>query len=299
MQRKRYKETEVLKEEYIQMPKWLFNDEFSKLSNDGKVLYSVLRDRHRLSLANKWVNENGEIYFLFSRENMADMLGCSIKSAIKYFKELLKFNLVEETRQGINKPNIIYLLDVTFENQLTGKIYNSRHVKSTSLDMYNLQCNKNDSINNDSSKNDYISYMAIKNSPNANYTSKEEFLNQLNRITDKSYKLVVNALSDFYTSFTTWNSGYNHYIIEDDKLAEYVNVIYDIFNHLGEYYTFSNNYGIIERYNKWYFSTNPRHNIKNFAKIKTFNLFLVTQLKDYVDQECYFEADGEIKDYFD
>ena len=98
MERKRFRKEEVLKEDYIQMPKWLFNEEFKSLSNDGKVLYSVLRDRHRLSVANNWVNENGEIYFLFSRENMSEMLNCNIKSAIKYFKELLKFNLVEEKR---------------------------------------------------------------------------------------------------------------------------------------------------------------------------------------------------------
>ena len=47
MERKRFRKEEVLKEDYIQMPKWLFNEEFKSLSNDGKVLYSVLRDRHR------------------------------------------------------------------------------------------------------------------------------------------------------------------------------------------------------------------------------------------------------------
>ena len=175
MERKRFTKEEVLKEDYIQMPKWLFNEEFKSLSNDGKVLYSVLRDRHRLSLSNNWVNDKNEIYFLFSRENMAEMLNCNIKSAIKYFKELLKFNLVEEKRQGINKPNIIYLLDVSFENQLTGKIYTSRDVKNTTQDMYNLQCNKNDS-----SKNDIIKNEKSYNTHGEPVTSVNNFYNTFN-----------------------------------------------------------------------------------------------------------------------
>ena len=182
MERKRFRKEKVLKEDYIQMPKWLFNEEFKSLSNDGKVLYSVLRDRHRLSVSNKWIDEKGEIYFLFSRENMAEMLNCNIKSAIKYFKELIKFNLVEEKGQGINKPNIIYLLDVSFENQLTGKIYTSRDVKNTTQDMTNLQCNKNDFNNNDFSKNEksYNTHDKIVTSVNNFYKTFNDLILQFN-----------------------------------------------------------------------------------------------------------------------
>ena len=187
MERKRFRKEEVLKEDYIQMPKWLFNEEFKSLSNDGKVLYSVLRDRHRLSVANNWVNENGEIYFLFSRENMSEMLNCNIKSAIKYFKELLKFNLVEEKRQGINKPNIIYLLDVSFENQLTGKIYTSRDVKNTTQDLYNLQCNKNDFNNNDFSKNEksYNTVNELTDVKNNFYINFSSLIKHINEVMEK------------------------------------------------------------------------------------------------------------------
>ena len=182
MERKRFKKEEVIKKDYIQMPKWLFNEEFKNLSNDGKVLYSVLMDRHRLSVANNWVNDIGEVYFLFTRENMAEMLNCNIKSAIKYFKELVKFNLVEEKRQGINKPNIIYLLDVSFENQLTGKIYTSRDVKDTTQDLYNLQCNKNDSSKNDIIKNEksYNTHDEIVTSVNNYYKTFNNLIDHIN-----------------------------------------------------------------------------------------------------------------------
>ena len=93
MERKRFTKEEVLKEDYIQMPKWLFNEEFKSLSNDGKVLYSVLRDRHRLSLSNNWVNDKNEIYFLFSRENMVVLLELTGKHS-SYLETIMSDNTV-------------------------------------------------------------------------------------------------------------------------------------------------------------------------------------------------------------
>ena len=209
MERKRFTKEEVLKEDYIQMPKWLFNEEFKSLSNDGKVLYSVLRDRHRLSVSNNWVNDKNEIYFLFSRENMAEMLNCNIKSAIKYFKELLKFNLVEEKRQGINKTNIIYLLDVSFENQLTGKIYTSRDVKNTTQDLYNLQCNKNDS-----SKNDIIKNEKSYNTHGEPVTSVNNFYNSFSDL-----------IKHINTEIDNLNLN-NEFNAEKDKIAKYFSIFY-------------------------------------------------------------------------
>ena len=57
-----------------QMPKFLFEGEFKALSNNARVLYTLLRDRHDLSLQNHWVNENNEVFLIYSREEMADML---------------------------------------------------------------------------------------------------------------------------------------------------------------------------------------------------------------------------------
>ncbi|MGL6009163.1 MAG: replication initiator protein A, partial [Culicoidibacterales bacterium] len=37
-------------EQFYKMPKWLFSDKFKKLSNDARVAYVLLKDRHSLSL---------------------------------------------------------------------------------------------------------------------------------------------------------------------------------------------------------------------------------------------------------
>jgi len=95
---------------FYQMPKFLFEGELKHaLSNESKILYSLLKDRHDLSLKNRWVNENNEIYLIFTRDEMADMLACSKLTLRKTIDQLKQFNLIEEERLGLNKANRIYL----------------------------------------------------------------------------------------------------------------------------------------------------------------------------------------------
>ncbi len=111
-QRTRYKVNDVINNRFYQMPKFLFEDEFKPLSNDARVLYSLLRDRHDLSIVNGWVNENNEVYLIYTRNDMADMLGCSQPTLRKAIKELTEYGLMEEERLGLNRPNRIYLTSV-------------------------------------------------------------------------------------------------------------------------------------------------------------------------------------------
>ena len=113
---KRYTIEEVEKNQYYQMPKFLFIGEFKQLSNDARVLYSLLRDRHDLSIKNKWVNNDNEVYMIYTRANMGEMLGLTDKPILKAVNLLKKYGLLEETRQGMNKPNILYLTHVDVEN---------------------------------------------------------------------------------------------------------------------------------------------------------------------------------------
>ena len=76
-----------------------FEGELKKgLSNDAKVLYSLLKDRHELSLQNNWVNEKNEVYLIYTRGNMQKILGLSDKTVKKAIDQLKKFGLMEEER---------------------------------------------------------------------------------------------------------------------------------------------------------------------------------------------------------
>lgn len=106
---RRYKQLDVTANKFYQMPQFLFSGDMKSLSNDARVLYTLMRNRHDLSLKNHWMNEKEEVYIVFAREDMADMLGCSQPTLRKIMKELEKAQLLEEERQGMNLPNLIYL----------------------------------------------------------------------------------------------------------------------------------------------------------------------------------------------
>ena len=97
-------------ERFFRVPKQFFESpRYKKMSADSKLLYAILKDRFELSLKNNWVDEDGNIYFIFTIEEIVEMMGCGKDKAIKLKKELAKYELLEEVRQGVNKPNLIYL----------------------------------------------------------------------------------------------------------------------------------------------------------------------------------------------
>jgi hypothetical protein len=105
-----YRANEVDKERFYQVPKSLFKNELYKgLSLESKMVYALLRDRMELSLKNGWLNDNGEIFLLYTRENLAIMLECSEPTARKAMKQLTEYKLIVEKRQGQGKPNLIYV----------------------------------------------------------------------------------------------------------------------------------------------------------------------------------------------
>lgn len=105
----RYTHAEITQSQYYQFPKFLMSGVFNSLSNDAKVLYMLLRDRHDLSLKNKWINDKNEVYIIFTRDEMGNMLGKSENTVRSALKQLSKYRLIEEERQGLQKPNLLYL----------------------------------------------------------------------------------------------------------------------------------------------------------------------------------------------
>ncbi len=97
MKLSRYTVAAAQQASFYQLPKFLFAEPYlSGLSNDGKILYALLRDRHSLSLKNGWVNNNNEIFILYSRQDMCEMIGRSLPTVRKVMKELIEYGLIEE-----------------------------------------------------------------------------------------------------------------------------------------------------------------------------------------------------------
>ena len=101
---------EVKNNAFYQFPQWLLKEEpYKNLGDKAKLMYMLLFDRRTLSIKNKWYDNDGQIYMYFTNEQFMRELNCSEKTIIKAKKELSQIGLLKEIRQGINKPNRLYI----------------------------------------------------------------------------------------------------------------------------------------------------------------------------------------------
>ncbi|MDS3918869.1 replication initiator protein A [Staphylococcus hominis] len=102
---------EIQKEKFYRLPKVFFtNPKYTKLSNDAKITWSILRDRLDLSIKNNWIDENGDIFFIYTNEKLKKILNISSPNKLsKIKKELTRADLFSQVRVGLNKPNKLYL----------------------------------------------------------------------------------------------------------------------------------------------------------------------------------------------
>ena len=96
---------------FYRIPKMLFTDDrFWNVSTDAKLLYGILLDRMNLSARNGWMDAAGRVYIIFTLEETMAALNCGDNKATKLYNELeKKCGLIERKRQGLGKPNLIYI----------------------------------------------------------------------------------------------------------------------------------------------------------------------------------------------
>ena len=98
---------------FFKLPKCLIDDAcFLGLSIDAKLLYAIFLDRVSLSIKNGWVDENGRVFIYYSVINICEILNCGTQKACKLLDELETFVALERRRQGLGKPNKLYLKKV-------------------------------------------------------------------------------------------------------------------------------------------------------------------------------------------
>ena len=96
-----YTISDVIDQEFIRFPLTLLaNPKYKAISLEAKMIYALLLNRLSLSQKNGWINEEKEVYLIYTREEAADMLGISYKKTIAAFKELLAVNLSPDFKFG-------------------------------------------------------------------------------------------------------------------------------------------------------------------------------------------------------
>lgn len=114
-----------------------------------------------LSARNGWLDEAGRVYIIFTIEEIKESLGCAEKKAVKLLDELeKKAELIERKRQGLGKPNLIYVknfISESVERQfLNCQNDNSATFQNTIQDLSKAQGNNTDIKNTDLSDTNSI-----------------------------------------------------------------------------------------------------------------------------------------------
>jgi hypothetical protein len=149
----------VQKYDFHQIPKLLLSHEaFDSVDYGAKLLYGLMLSRASLSATNAdgFTDELGRLYIIYTVEQVMADMRCSTKTAVKMINQLAEVGLIEKKRRGQGKSSILYVKDFGTLDFLNCKKYNSRIVKSTIQELYNVQSSYNDFSYNDFSINQSI-----------------------------------------------------------------------------------------------------------------------------------------------
>ena len=223
-ERIRYSVSTVLNMKFYRLPQFMFAiEEYRKASDTARVLYSLLSDRLALSIKNKWINEQGDVYIVYPVSKLCSFMNRSNKTIIKAKKELIDLGLLEEEQTG--RANKMYLLqpnlsekdiyDIeSLENDLDfGKeiLVKGADGKTRSVD---------DTLQESSTRN--VESSLQENSRNVDTTLQvEEALNQQNDLKCTNYISSENQKCTIYTSEVenvhSSNTNYNQTEEDNNK----------------------------------------------------------------------------------
>lgn len=214
---------------FYRIPKKLMTEgRYKSVSVEAKFLYGLMLDRMGLSAKNNWVDEQNHVYIYFTIEDAVSQLCVSKNKALKLMSELVCAGLIEKKRQGLGKPDMIYVLDfnaVGVENSdnssevelQQSQNTNPQNIKNgnSGLSENELQevcfSNSNNTEKNNTEKNDnkYIDTESVKDVDDDEaslYMSKQEIRKRIEYdelIEEYDKKLVDMAVDAMYAVITS------------------------------------------------------------------------------------------------
>ena len=100
---------------FFRIPKILFFDErFSRLTSDAKILDGLMLDRMGLSVKNGWIDEENHVYIYFTLEEAMEYMHIGKDKGVRLFAELddeKGCGLIRRKKQGFGRPTLIYVMN--------------------------------------------------------------------------------------------------------------------------------------------------------------------------------------------
>ena len=169
---------------FIRVPKIFFeNEAYRSMSAEAKILYGFLLDRVSVSLKNGWKDDQNRIFIICTIEEIMEKLGCGNKKAIQLLSELEdKIGLIERKRQGLGKPNLIYVKNFIRTVDNSGQRHflkcqndTSGSVRTTSLEMSESHGSNTNLSNTDMSNTENLIYPGTDSDGMAERMSYEDY----------------------------------------------------------------------------------------------------------------------------
>jgi len=212
----RIKTTDIISQQFYQLPKAFYNKEskYFSLSNNAKVLYALLKDRLSLSIKNNWHNDKNEVYLIMTRQEISELLCVCENIARKAIKELIEVNLIEDERQGLNKPNYIYLNNLDVEN-----LINTGPSKNEGQDPQKMSGNNTD-----------INKTKIKSLLDANVTFFLDYFSflsgtQINKIEQRYIDILKDYIDCYNLTWIEIKQIINYYINQHNAKDKTINLL--------------------------------------------------------------------------
>lgn len=209
---------------FMVFPKYLLK---LPLSETSRILYMLLLDRSKLSAQNpQWVDDSGRVFLCFPISELSKAMERSETTVKDCLKNLEQLGLLVRQRQGIGRPNRLYIK--LLEGEIDCQKADCQSVKKVTAEQpENLPCEQQFSEpitaenpsgnNNDNNKNNLIKGLNKRVTPLGRYGNvmlTEEELEQLGQ--------EIPELSDYIERLSSYMKRKNrHYDSHADTLRSW------------------------------------------------------------------------------
>ena len=98
---------------YYQSPAILYEDErYKDISDSAIILYTLMYNRVSLSISNNWIDENGDVYIIYTIDEVVKKRRWGKRKAVAVMQELIDFGLIQRERKNRNQAYRIYVMDL-------------------------------------------------------------------------------------------------------------------------------------------------------------------------------------------
>lgn len=203
---------------FLMLPALLIYGELYRgLDSGAKIAWTILNDRANLSKKNGWYDEEGNVYFIYTNQELMNLVNVSEPTIVKIKKELISYGLLDQKRMGRGKANLLYIYEPVasksdaqnlIEIDDVGNTLEFQNLKNLSSRTENNLVQELKKIKPNNNKNNNINYNNIESANESeraisNRLKKEELLTDYSQmgissiVTDALFRAIrdVNQIS--------------------------------------------------------------------------------------------------------